>query len=93
MVYDHMVKVNGQYYRAGEDVPEIDYTAGDENSLPFSDDDITFETQGDKKYTKTDINRMSVSELRKMALSTGVEDPDEMTGTELKEYLISLFGL
>lgn len=93
MVYDHMVKVNGRYYQTGEDAPEVDYAAGDENSLPFSDDDITLETQEDKKYTKTDINRMSVSELRKMALSTGVEGADEMTGAELKEYLISLFGL
>lgn len=93
MVYDHMVKVNGQYYQAGEDVPEVNYTAEDENHLPFSDNDITLETQEDKRYTKTDINRMSVSELRKMALNAGVDGADEMTGAELKEYLISLLGL
>lgn len=92
-IYPYAVKHNGNYYEAGEDVPEIDDMAGSESSLPYSDDDITLETQEDKKYTKTDINRMSVSELRKMALSTGVEGADEMTGAELREYLISLFGL
>lgn len=45
------------------------------------------------EYTKTDINRMPVSELRTLALNTGVENAEEMTGAELKEYLINVFGL
>ena len=45
------------------------------------------------KYTKTDINRMPVDELRKLAMSTGVEGADKWTGAELKEYLIALMGL
>lgn len=45
------------------------------------------------QYTKTDINRMPVDELRKLAMSTGVEGADKWTGAELKEYLIALMGL
>jgi hypothetical protein len=44
-------------------------------------------------YTKTDINRMSVQELREMAKRTGVEGAESMTGGELKKYFINVFGL
>lgn len=93
MVYDHMVKVNGQYYQAGEDVPEIDDMAGGESSLPYSDDDITLETQEDKPYTKSDIQRMKKAELIEIARNTGVEGADDMTREELAEYLLNIFGL
>ena len=43
MVYDHMVKVNGKYYQSGEDVPEITDMEENEDSLPFSDNDIELE--------------------------------------------------
>lgn len=46
-----------------------------------------------KQYTKTDINRMNKAELLEMAKNTGVEGADDMTGTELKEYLLNVFGL
>lgn len=93
MVYDHMVKVNGKYYQSGEDVPEIMDMAEDENSLPFSDDEITLETKEDKKYTKSDIQRMNKAELQELARNTGVESAEEMTGQELKDYLLNMFGL
>lgn len=93
MVYDHMVKVNGQYYQAGEDVPEIDDMAGDESSLPYSDYDITLETQEDKQYTKTEINRMSTAELQNLAASEGIENAFETSGNELKKILAEHFGL
>lgn len=92
MVYDHMVKVNGQYYATGKDVPDVEM-AEDESSLPFSDDDITLETKEVKQYTKSDINRMSKAELQELVRNIGVEDADEMTGQEMKEYLFNLFGL
>ena len=44
MIYDHIVKFNGKYYNAGEEVPKK------EESLPFdgtegiSDEDIVLET-------------------------------------------------
>ena len=45
------------------------------------------------KLTKTEINRMPVSDLRKMASDSGVENAEAMTGSELKTYLIHLMGL
>lgn len=44
-------------------------------------------------YTKTDINRMSVQDLRSLATDHGVSNADSMTGGELKEYFISKFNL
>lgn len=94
MVYDHMVKVNGKYYQSGEDVPEIMDMAEDENSLPYSDNDIELEEESaGKKYTKSDIQRMNKAELQELARNSGVESTEEMTGQELKEYLLNVFGL
>lgn len=92
MRYDHMVKANGIYYEAGKEVPEYDMAEGKE-PLPFSDNDLILETKEEKKFTRTDINRMSTAELRKMASNSGVDNADEMTGSELKEYFINVFGL
>lgn len=94
MVYDHMVKVNGKYYQAGEDVPKIADMVEDENSLPFSDNDIELEeNSAEKKYTKSDIQRMNKAELQELAKNSGAENAEEMTGQELKDYLLSVFGL
>ncbi len=91
MKYPYAVKYNGEYYEAGEEVEDM---AVKETPLPFSDEDITFEEKPEeKKYTKTDIMKMNKAELQKLAKNTGVESADEMSGTELKEYLLSVFGL
>ncbi len=91
MITTHSVKMNGKWYKAGE---EVENGAVEENSLPFSDEDITFEEKPkQKKYTKTDIMKMSKAELQKLAKNTGAESADEMSGTELKEYLLFVFGL
>lgn len=58
-----------------------------------TDSDIMFEERPDKQYTKTDINRMGKAELVELAKNTGVEGADGMSGTELKEYLLGVFGL
>lgn len=76
MIAEYTMKRNGKWYKAGDEVPEI-------NTPAFSD----------SRYTKTDINRMSVSDLRQIVIGTGVENADIMTGAEMKEYLINLFGL
>ncbi len=65
-----------------------------EEELPFSDNDIELEEgSARKKYTKSDIQRMNKAELQELARNTGVDGADEMTGQELKEYLLSVFGL
>ena len=82
MIATHSVKHNGVWYKPGEEIkekPEVENTSGFSDEIP--------------KYTKTDINLMKVSDLRKVVMNTGVEDADSMTGAEMKEYLINLFGL
>lgn len=93
MVYDHMVKVNGKYYQAGEDVPKTKDMTEKESTLPFSDDDITLETQEEKQYTKTDINSMNTEELQSLAAAEGIENAFETSGSELKKILKDHFGL
>lgn len=91
--YPYIVKHNGEWYDAGEDVPENKEMADGETQPSFSDSDITFEERPEKKYTKTDINRMNKAELQELARNTGVNEVDNMTGTELKEYLYGVFEL
>lgn len=78
MIADHLMKANGRWYKAGEEVSEspVDKPSPEKN-----------------RYTKTEINKMNVSELRRLAAENGVKDPESINGTDLKSYLISAFGL
>lgn len=44
-------------------------------------------------YTKTEINRMSTAELRRLAADVKIKNAENTTGTELKRILINAFGL
>lgn len=44
-------------------------------------------------YTKTEINRMTTASLRELAKEHGVQDADNMVGTQLKQYFIENFNL
>lgn len=44
-------------------------------------------------YTKTEIQRMSVDSLRILAKEVGIDNPDEISGSELKKMLIHHFNL
>lgn len=52
MKYDHIVKYNGKYYEAGEEVPENEEPLSD---LYASDENIVLET--DSVATKTESRR------------------------------------
>lgn len=45
------------------------------------------------QYTKTDINRMSTAELKELATKQGIENVEDMTGSDLKKVLIEKFDL
>lgn len=83
MKYDHVVKYNGVYYAAGDDVPE-------EGTAPPTLNGFAVE---ERKYTKTDINKMTTAELQSLAAENGVEGAYDKTGGELKKALIELMGL
>lgn len=65
-----------------------------EEPLPFTDNDITFETEAEEqKYTRTDINRMNKDDLVSLAVEAGIENAEDMSGNELKKELIEKFEL
>lgn len=47
----------------------------------------------DFEYTKTDINRMPIAELKKLAKNEKLKDTEDMSGAELKKLLIEHFKL
>lgn len=91
MIFDYLVKHNGEYYEPGEDVPIEDTNeqsgeAVEEEPLPFTED-------VEKIYTKSEISRMSTAELQDLADSLGFENAKETSGSKLKEKLIEYYGL
>ena len=74
-----MIK-NGVWYPSGSEVP-------DGAAAPKT------ENVENPQYTKTDINRMSTAELKELATKQGVENVEDMTGSDLKKVLIEKFGL
>lgn len=90
MRFNHMVKYNGKYYTAGEEVPIEEKITKEEKAVEtppsYKKDDVTI----GEKYTKTDINKMDKAELKKLASEKGVDGAQEMTGGELKKILIDM---
>ena len=84
MKYPYIVNKNGVWYPAGADVPE--------DISHVTTDNLT-EKLVHNGRTKTEINRMSTSELQELALENGIDGADEMTGAELKKVLIEHFKL
>ena len=44
-------------------------------------------------YSKSDINRMPLANLKTVATEVGIEDVDDKTGGELKKLIIEKLGL
>jgi hypothetical protein len=47
----------------------------------------------EKAHTKTEINRMSVDDLKALAAENAVPGYEDMTGTALKDYFINMLNL
>ncbi len=77
MIAQNTMKMNGKWYKAGEEI-----------SLAKPQEEVK-----QNQYTKTEINRMSTAELQTLALENGIDGSNEMTGAELKKVLIEKFGL
>lgn len=98
MKYPYIVIKDGVWYPSGAEVPEganPDIGNVSKNTIEVNQEDYVKETLKniDKAYTKTEINRMSTSELQDLALNSGVADAKSMTGAELKKLLIDKFEL
>lgn len=83
MKYPYIVIKDGVWYKAGEEVPE-------DRKNPAPSDYMAPPTS---TYTKTEINRMSTSDLQGLAKMYGIDNSEEISGSELKKILIAKFGL
>lgn len=59
----------------------------------FPGEEVPVEKEEKQVYTKSDITTMRVDDLRHLAASVNVPNVEEMTGAELKQILLSKFGL
>jgi hypothetical protein len=83
MKYPYIVIKDGVWYKAGDEVPEDSKNPAPPNYMaPLT-----------SNYTKTEINRMSTSDLQGLAKMYGIDNSEEISGSELKKILISKFGL
>lgn len=81
MIATYSIKHDGVWYKVGEEVPE-----SNSNSAPS-------DFMNPPEYTKTEINRMSTADLKKLASENGIENATEINGGDLKKMLIEKFGL
>ena len=58
-----------------------------------SDDDMSEPKTGRKQYQRSEITRMSTSDLKEVAKTLGLEVTEESTGKVLKEQIIEKLGL
>lgn len=77
MIATHSIKHNGVWYKVGEEIKE----------------DMFNKEKIGVSLTKTDINRMSTSELQSFATTQEIENAQEITGEKLKKLLIEKLGL
>ena len=57
------------------------------------DDEVEQKDEEKKIYTKREISRMPLSELKELAKAEGFFGVDEMTGADIKKILIEKFNL
>lgn len=88
MVAKHSVKVNGIWYKAGEEISSAKTEVKEKNFLDEFAENLAKE---EFSYTKTEINRMSTADLKKLAKENGINDG--LSGAEIKKALIAKFEL
>ena len=100
---NHPYKVGDSFPRLGKDVSanRINELATDKNKqkkplIAYVEDEKKVEKKefvSESQFTKTEINRMPIHELKALASANGVDGWIDMTGTELKKTLIEKFNL
>ena len=88
MIFKHLVKYNGVYYPAGMDVPVGEIKPVEKKVV---EETVAVEQPKEDNLTKTDINRMSTADLKKLAKENGLAE--SMSGSEIKKELIKKFEL
>ena len=81
MIATHFTKVNGKWYRAGQEIPAFFNAETPENEAE------------ENHYTRTDINRMPVDKLRILAEEKGITGAESMNGADIKKALFDVLGI
>lgn len=95
--YPYIVNKNGIWHPAGTEVPgDADFTNEDKvvSQIDNNAIEITEDRNASKLvYTKTEINRMPIVELKELAIANGIKVDEDTTGSQLKKLLIEKFEL
>lgn len=105
--FNHAYKVGDVFPRLGLKVTEerLKELSGNKNKqkkplIAWENDEKSVEKvvtkeekAGFQLFTKTDINRMSIADLKELASGNGVDNVEDYTGAELKKILIEKLGL
>lgn len=83
MKYDHTVKVNGIFYKAGEEVPELNAGASKKEESP----ELTPAEQ--VKRCINEVKRMNKEKLLEHAGIMEVDIPDGTNNETMKEMIIA----
>ncbi|MCD7724296.1 MAG: hypothetical protein LUI12_01865 [Clostridiales bacterium] len=83
MIHRHKVQ------RAAKKPP----TVTNENVTELEAKKTTEKESENMSYTKTDINRMSKEDLVVLAVKVGIENAEEISGSDLKKMLIDYYNL
>lgn len=81
-----LYELSSKYNLQGK--PLIEYVEGD-----FRESEEKLSNEDQKKYTKTEINRLSTADLRELAKEYGIENAENTSGANLKKILIEKLGL
>lgn len=81
MIATHFTKANGKWYRAGQEIHAF-----------FNEETPDNEAE-ENHYTRTDINRMPVDKLRKLAGEKGITGAESMNGADIKKALFDVLGI
>lgn len=95
--YPYIVNKNGVWHPAGTEVPG-DADFANEDKVVGQIDNKAIKITEDKNasklvYTKTEINRMPIAELKELAIANGIKVNEDTTGNQLKKLLIEKFEL
>lgn len=93
--FNHPYKVGDIFPRLGMNVSEkrLKELSGSNNKQGKPLIEEVKEVLEEKKYTKTEINRMPIAALKNVAGKLGIDNFDTMTGAELKKVLIKKLGV
>lgn len=93
MVATHSIKINGVWYKAGDKISPAKNKLEENKTDDFAQYMNEPVESEEVTYKKTEINRMSTADLRKLAKDKEISGAEEMTGAELKKVLIEKLGL